>query len=163
MVSIAISILVGIVPLVLLILIIASVIGNKKGHEESLERGNDMIKTVYVYLILFATLMMTIGGTVAAFMAVADIVSPPSYSPSFEQYRLQTPQYKGEVAPSTPVTPAQTVSDADLKTRYDQMSLDEKANTKQRAVNSLIKSFGWIIVPLPIFMYFQRRIKQQPV
>lgn len=156
------SILVGIVPLVLLVLIIASVMGVKKGHEESLERGNEMIKTVYVYLILFATLMMTIGGTVAAFMAVADIVSPPSYSPSFEQYKLQ-PQYKGEPYVVPPVTPAQTLSDTELKSRYDQMVIDEKSNTKQRAVNSLIKSFGWIIVPLPIFLYFQNRLKRQPV
>jgi hypothetical protein len=153
------SILVGIIPLVLLVLIIASVIGVKKGREESLERGNEMIKTVYIYLILFATLMMTIGGTVAAFMAVADIVSPPPYYQSFEDYKLQ-PQYKGEIAPSTPVTPAQTLSDAELKSRYDQRIIDEKANTKQRAVNSLIKSFGWIIVPLPIFLYFQNRIKK---
>lgn len=64
-----------------------------------------MIKTVYVYLILFATLMMTIGGTVA----------------------------------------------------------DEKSMAKERAVNSLIKSFGWIIVPLPIFLFFQARVKKQSV
>ncbi|MFZ3132016.1 MAG: hypothetical protein WA125_13165 [Desulfosporosinus sp.] len=156
------SILVGIVPLVLLVLIIASIMGVKKGGEESLKRGDEMIRTVYVYLILFATLMMTIGGTVAAFMAGADIVSPPPYYQSFEQYKLQ-PQYKGEVAPSTPVMPvmpAQTLSDAELKSRYDQMIIDERANTKQRAVNSLIKSFGWIIVPLPIFLFFQRRIKK---
>ena len=154
----------GIFPLVLLVLIIASVIGVKKGREESLERGQEMIKTVYVYLILFATLMMTIGGTVAAFMAVSDIVSPPPTYQSFEQYRLQ-PQSKSEVAPSTPypVTPAPTISDADLKLRYDQMMMDEKANTKQRAVNSLIKSFGWIIVPLPVFLFFQNRLKKQPV
>lgn len=158
------SILVGIVPLVLLVLIIASVMGVKKGREESLEGGNEMIKTVYVYLILFATLMMTIGGTVAAFMAVADIVSPPpsSYYQSFEQYKLQPPQYKGE-APSTTVTQAPTLSDVELKSRYDQMIIDEKSNTKVRAVNSLIKSFGWIIVPLPIFLYFQSRLKKQPV
>lgn len=156
------SILVGIVPLVLFVLVIASVLAVKKGSEESSERGNEMIKTVYVYLILFATLMMTIGGTVAAFMALADIVSPPPFYQSFEQYKL-TPQsqYKGE-APTTPVTPAQTLSDAELKTRYDQMVADEKVNTKGRAVNSLIKSFGWIIIPLPIFLYFQNRMKKQP-
>ena len=155
------SILVGIVPLVLLVLIIASVMGVKKGHEESLERGNEMIKTVYVYLILFATLMMTIGGTVAAFMAVADIVSPPPNYQSFEQYKMQ-PQYKG-ATPSTTVTQAQTLSDVELKSSYDQMIIDQKSNTKQRAVNSLIKSFGWIIVPLPIFLFFQSRMKKQPV
>lgn len=156
------SILVGIVPLVLLVLIIASVIGVKKGHEESLERGNKMIKTVYVYLILFATLMMTIGGTVAAFMAVADIVSPPPYYTSFEQYRLQPSQYKGEVYPST-VTPAKTLSDTELRSQYDQIVTDQRAITKQRAVNSLIKSFGWIVIPLPIFLFTQSRMKKQPV
>jgi len=155
------SILVGIVPIVLFFLIIVSVIGVRKGREESLERGNEMIKTVYVYLILFATLMMTIGGTVAAFMAVADIVSPPSYSQSFEQYKLQ-PQYKGE-PPYTNPTQTQTLSDAELKSRYDQMIIGEKSNTKQRAVNSLIKSFGWIVIPFPIFLYFQSRMNKHPV
>lgn len=161
--AIIISILVGIIPLVLLVLIVATVLGVKKGHETSLERGNEMIKTVYVYLILFATLMMTIGGTVAAFMAVADIVSPPPSYQSFEDYRMQSQQYKGEVAPSTPVTPTPTLSDAELKLRYEQRIIEEKANTKQRAINSLIKSFGWIVIPLPIFLFTQSRMKQQPV
>ncbi len=157
-----ISLLIGIVPLVLLILIVASVIGVKKGNEESLERGNEMIKTVYVYLILFATLMMTIGGTVAAFMAVADIVSPPPYHMSFEQYRMYPNQYKGEMAPS-PTTPAKTQSEAELRTQYDQMVMDERSVTKQRAVNSLVKSFGWIVIPLPVFLFTQRRMKPQHV
>ncbi len=116
-----------------------------------------MIKTVYVYLILFATLMMTIGGTVAAFMAVADIVSPPSYYQSFEQYKT-APQYKGE--PTIPVKPEQTLSDAELKVDYNQMVASERLLAKERAINSLFKSFGWIIVPLPIFLFFQRSIKK---
>ena len=134
--------------------------GVKKGREESLERGNKMIKTVYVYLILFVTLMMTIGGTVAAFIAVTDIVSPPPYQ-SFDQYKSQS-QYKPG-APSTAVTPGQTLSDSELKSQYDQVIIDQKSSAKERAVNSLIKSFGWIIVPLPIFLYFQSRLKKQPV
>ncbi|MFZ3100620.1 MAG: hypothetical protein WA131_11115 [Desulfitobacteriaceae bacterium] len=119
-----------------------------------------MIKTIYVYLILFATLMMTIGGSVAAFMAVADIVSPPAYGQTFEQYK-STPQYKGDVP--TPAKPEQTLSDAELKIRYDQMISDEKLMNKERAVNSLIKSLGWIVIPLPIFIFFQGGVKKQPV
>ena len=148
-----------IVPLVMLTFILAGVLGVKKGNGEHLERGNEMIKTIYVYLILFATLMMTIGGTVAAFMAVADIVSP-AYGQTFEQYKTM-PQYKGDVP--TPVKQEQTLSDAELKSRYDQMISDEKLMAKERAVNSLIKSFGWIIVPLPVFLYFQNKVKKQPV
>lgn len=165
-VFIVVSILGGIVLLVIVVLIITSVIGVNKsleGSKHSLERGQEMIKTVYVYLILFATLMMAIGGTVAAFMAVADIVSPPPYYMSFEQYTMQPQQYKGEIAPAVPYPPAQTLSMAELKTRYDQTVIDERSITKQRAVNSLIKSFGWIIVPLPIFLFFSNRLKKQPV
>lgn len=157
------SILIGIVPIVLIVLILTSVIGVKKGSEVSLERGNEMIKTVYVYLILFATLMMTIGGTVAAFMAVADIVAPPSYYQSFEQYKMQ-PRYKGEYAtPPIDRDQTQTLSDKELKAQYDQIVRDERASTQQRALNSLVKSFGWIVIPLPIFLYFQRKVKIQPI
>lgn len=101
--------------------------------------------------------MMTIGGTVAAFMAVADIVSPPAYGQTFEQYKTM-PQYKGDVP--TPVKQEQLLSDAELKNRYDQMIHEEKSRAKERAVNSLIKSFGWIIVPLPVFLYFQNKVKK---
>ncbi len=149
-----------IIPLIILAFILAGVMGAKKGNSEHLERGYEMIKTIYVYLILFATLMMTIGGSVAAFMAVADIVSPPAYGQTFEQYKLM-PQYKGDVP--TPVKQEQTLSDAELKSRYDQMINDEKAMAKERAVNSLIKSFGWIVVPFPIFIFFQSKVKKQPV
>ena len=151
------SILVGIIPIVLIVLILASIIGVKKGSEISLERGNEMIKTVYVYLILFATLMMTIGGTVASFMAVADIVAPPAYYQSFEQYKMQ-PHYKEEYT-TPPVNQAQTLSDTELKVQYDRIVADERSSTRQRAINSLIKSFGWIVIPFPVFLYFQRKVK----
>ena len=43
-------------------------------------------KNVYVYLVLFATLMMVIGGSVAAFMAAADIITQhPTIN--FDDYR----------------------------------------------------------------------------
>lgn len=150
-----IGILAGLLPLVILAFVLGTV-GARKGKVD-LERGNEMIRTVYVYLVLFATLMMTIGGTVAAFMAVADIVAPPGYYQSFEQYK-QIPKEKEPLAKQD-----QNLSDAELKAKYDQMVADEKALTKERAVNSLIKSFGWIVIPLPVFLYFQRRVKNQPV
>ncbi|WP_407312836.1 hypothetical protein [Desulfosporosinus sp. SB140] len=155
-----IGILIGIIPVVFIVLVISSIVGFKKGSGVSLERGHEMIKTVYVYLILFATLMMTIGGTVAAFMAVADIVSPPANYQSFEQYRTM-PEYKQNTALGQ--GQGQALSDAELKSNYDQMVAEEKAITRTRAVNSLIKSFGWIVIPLPIFLFFQNKVKKQPV
>jgi len=139
-----------VVPLVVIIFIIIGLVGAKKAVGESTERGNEMIRTVYVYLVLFATLMMAIGGTVAAFMAVADIVAPPAYYQSIDEFKKVGP-----------VGTQSTLSEAETKKLYDQAVAQQKQTEKDRAVNSLIKSFGWIVIPLPVFVYFQRRMKNQ--
>jgi len=116
--------------------------------------GQDVIKNVYIYLVLFATLMMTIGGSVAAFMAVADIVSPVPYYQTFGEYKRL-----GVEKPQT----EQKLSEAELKQQYDAIVEREKDVQVNRAKNNLIKSFGWIIIPLPIFIYFQRRLVNKEI
>ncbi|GAA3325882.1 hypothetical protein GCM10020331_059550 [Ectobacillus funiculus] len=60
-----------------------------------------MVKHLYYYLVLFATLMMSIGGSVGIFfMSVADYVSPNSYYQSFTDYKTMTE--KEAVPDSTP-------------------------------------------------------------
>jgi len=116
--------------------------------------GQDVIKNVYIYLVLFATLMMTIGGSVAAFMAVADIVAPVPYYQTFEEYKrigIEKPQTD------------QKLSEAELKQQYNALVEREKDVQVNRAKNNLIKSFGWIIIPLPIFIYFQRRLVNKDI
>ena len=115
-----------------------------------------MIKKIYVYVILFATLMMTIGGSVAAFMAIADIVKPTTYQQSFEQYKdnLRIMKNNEKAAAAEPA-----LTDEQLKKNYESNIAQEKQNTRDRAINSLIKSLGWIIIPLPVFLYYQRRLK----
>jgi apolipoprotein N-acyltransferase len=46
-----------------------------------------------------------------------------------------------------------------LKDRYDAMVATEKERQIDRATNSLIKSLGWIIIPFPIFIFFQRKLR----
>ncbi len=119
------------------------------------EGGNLVIKNVYIYLVLFATLMMTIGGSVAAFMAVADMVYPTPYYQSFEEYK----QFDKQRNPDG--ENLEKLSETELKARYDAMVTSEISRQKSRAQNSLIKSLGWIIVPLPIFIYYQRRLREK--
>lgn len=142
------------VLLVLIALIAAGVIGVVKAGREDPERGNDMIRTVYLYLVLFATLMMTIGGTVAAFMAVADIVSPTVYYQSFEDYKQRPKEIVNEQE--------KNLTEDELRAKYEKMIAEEKQRSKDRAINSLIKSFGWIVIPFPVFLYYQRRLKNEP-
>ncbi len=147
----------SIIALLILLVIAALVIGVIAAavKTSNSEGGNQVIKNVYIYLVLFATLMMTIGGSVAAFMAVADIVFPAPYYQSFEEYK----QIGVQKAPDTEST--ENLSDAELKARYDAMVEAEINRQKSRAQNSLIKSLGWIIVPLPVFVYYQRRLGEK--
>lgn len=141
-----------IIPVLVVVLIVFLVVGFKTESEE--EGGEEMIKNVYIYLVLFATLMMTIGGSVGTFMAVADIIAPAPYHQSFEEYQRWGPEKpRVENGAEEP-----QMSETELKEQYDAMVSTEKARQVNRAKNSLIKSFGWIIIPLPVFIYFQRRL-----
>lgn len=116
-----------------------------------------MIKNVFIYLVLFATLMMTIGGSVGAFMAIADIISPATYHQSFEEYkRWGSPERQIDKEESV----EENLTDEELRENYNAMVSSEKERSRERAKNSLIKSFGWIIIPLPVFIYFQRRLSR---
>ena len=143
--------LVGGLLLILFIIIIIFAAGRVRQFEGENVRGEDMIKTIYIYVVLLATLMMTIGGGVASFMALADIVSPPAYYQSFEDYKRMPERVPDSKLPA--MTPQE------LQKSYDQLLLQEKQRTRDRAVNSLLKSFGWIVIPFPIFLFYQRKLK----
>ena len=137
---------------VIIMLVILSVAGVKA---QSKERGAEMIKHVYIYLVLFATLMMTIGGSVGMFMAIADIVAPQPHFQSFEDFSRwghEKPRVPGELPQEA------NLSEEELKERYNAMVAVEKERQIARAKNALVKSFGWIAIPFPIFIYFQRRL-----
>ncbi|OUM90307.1 MAG: hypothetical protein BAA01_15725 [Bacillus thermozeamaize] len=111
------------------------------------------IRTIFIYAVMFATLMMTVGGGVGAFMAMADLVSPPAYYQSFQDYK-QMRQHEAE-SKDTTGKPAQ-LSEEELKKEYEEMIAAEQARIRQSAINSLIKSLGWILIPFPVFLYMQR-------
>lgn len=146
------------IPVLLAILIIFIVAGVKSTPEGG---GDHVIKNIYIYLVLFATLMMTIGGSVAAFMAVADIVAPAPYHQTFEEFRRWG---GGKPYPETrQETDAEEtkLSEEELKERYEALVTAERERQVNRAKNNLIKSLGWVVIPLPIFVYFQRRLARK--
>ncbi|MDD4754152.1 MAG: hypothetical protein PHT78_13085 [Desulfitobacteriaceae bacterium] len=142
------------IPIAVVAIVLLIIAGSKV---DSLRGDEDMLKSVYVYLVLFATLMMTIGGSIATFMAAADIISPAPYYQSFAEYR----QYGGEIKPNPEDNEETKLSEEELLARYNDMVSAEKERQIIRAKNSLIKSLGWIIIPLPIFLFFQRRLARK--
>ncbi|MGI5839531.1 MAG: hypothetical protein ACOX8W_07690 [bacterium] len=148
-----------IVPVILLAIVVMIIAG---ARGETNKGGEDVIKNVYIYLVLFATLMMTIGGSVGTFMAIADIVAPTPYYQSFEDYKrfsIERPATETENEAAAPL------SEEEMRAKYDAMVQEQKDLQVARAKNSLIKSLGWIIVPLAVFLYYQKRLprKETPV
>ncbi len=149
----------SLVPLFLLIAVVIIVLvaaGVKAGNTRN--GGEDVIKNIYVYLVLFATLMMVIGGSVAAFMAVADIVAPSPYYQQFEDYKYSQIEMHKRMGTEQPEAEQPQLNEQELRERYDALAAEYRDQQIERAKNSLIKSFGWIIIPLPVFIYFQRRL-----
>ena len=143
------------IPLAVLAIIVLIIAGVKNGSQQG---GEDMIKNVYIYVVLFATLMMTIGGSVGIFMAVADIVSPAPYYQSFEDFKRwgmdrQMVESEGQEV--------EVISEEEMQERYDAMVRAETDRQVARAKNSLVKSVGWIAVPLPVFFFFSRKLRNQ--
>ena len=144
----------GLIFIVLLIIIIAIAAMATKVNTEREGGEGEMIKKVYVYLVLFATLMMVIGGSVSAFMAVSDIVAPAPYYQSFEEFsnwKVEKPSLDANVKP-------EKYTAEELDTMYEAMVKSESERQQGRAYNTLVKSFGWIIIPLPVFIYFQKKL-----
>lgn len=143
------------VPLAVLAVAVLIIAGVRNGSQQG---GEDMIKNVYIYVVLFATLMMTIGGSVGVFMAAADIVSPAPYYQSFEDFKRwgvdrQMMEKEGQEV--------EILSEEEMQDRYDVMVRMETERQVARAKNSLVKSVGWIAVPLPVFLFFSRKLRNQ--
>lgn len=127
--------------------IIIAAVKNKEG-------GERMIRHLYTYLVLFATLMMVIGGGISIFMATADLVSPPAYYQSYSDFKMMKESEK------TSRVGQEDLTEEDIRSQYDQLIEDEEQRQKNNAVNQIIKSLGFIVIPLPIFIYFNRLRKK---
>jgi hypothetical protein len=149
---IAFSLLATFLPVVIIIFVIFAIVYSKRNKEMGDEA---VIRHLYTYLVLFATLMMVIGGGISIFMAAADLVSPPGYYQNYEDFKQV--YHDGKV----PTEESQKLSDDEIRERYDQMVKDEKNRARENAKNQIIKSLGFIVIPLPIFLYFNNMRKRQ--
>lgn len=112
-----------------------------------------MFKQLYVHLVLFATLMMTIGGGIGVFMGSADLISPSSvYYERYEDYKANKLVEAQDLK--------QKFNEEKVRKDYERMLKDDREMTKLEAKNTIIKSFGFIIIPFPVFLYFNKMRKK---
>jgi len=116
---------------------------------------------LYFKGINFASSEANSAFLVASFMAVADLVSPPGYYMTYEDFKRGYVVPKEYIDTKQPQSKAEVKSEEELQKDYENLVSQEKVRARERALNSLIKSFGWIVIPLPVFLYYQRRLKQE--
>jgi hypothetical protein len=145
----AFSLILTLLPGILIVFVLVYALKNREKGDEH------VVRHLYTYLVLFATLMMVIGGGISIFMAAADLISPPAYYQTFSDYKQMREMDKEGQSNKVERT------EEELRADYDQMIEDEKNRETQRAKNQLIKSLGFIAIPLPIFLYFNRMRKRQ--
>lgn len=117
-----------------------------------------MIKKIYVYLVSFATLMMVIGGGIATFAAAANLIAPSSYSMSYTDY-IQNYYMKYDEKGERVDTKG--LSKEELQVEYETYLEKEEELEKKRNLNSLVQSLGWVLIPLPIFLFTQRKLRDE--
>ncbi|WP_257391886.1 hypothetical protein [Mesobacillus jeotgali] len=142
------SLLLSIMPIVIVVFIVAFAVKNKE------QGGEKVVRHLYTYLVLFATLMMVIGGGVSIFMGAADLASPSGYYQSYTEYKQMIVAGKMEGSKNE-------MSEEEIRSSYDIYVQEEEKRQKDRAINQIIKSLGFIVIPLPVFLYFNKLRKQQ--
>jgi hypothetical protein len=143
------SLLILVLPLVAILFFVVYA-AKSKGKDDEL-----MIRHLYTYLVLFATLMMVIGGGISIFMAVADLVSPPSYYQTFDDYKRYNQEFQMKEENKAALT------EEEMLASYEQVVQSEKNRTQENAKNQIIKSLGFIVIPFPVFLYFNSMRKKQ--
>ncbi|MTH54036.1 hypothetical protein GKZ89_11515 [Bacillus mangrovi] len=138
--------------LILAVLFITGVVYAASAAAKDKDEGemNMAFRNLYVYLVLFATLMMSIGGSVGVFMSAADYVSPPTYYQSYSDFKTMKEE-----------TAKKPLSEEQIKEQFDDAVAGEKQRAKENALNGIIKSLGWIVIPFPVFLYFQRQVRRK--
>ena len=131
------------VPIVVVVgivmLIVRGFTNKNPNGKMSEEDGAIMLKNIYTYLVLFATLMMSIGGSVGVFMGVSDFLIPQPYYESYDSY----------------------LSNYESREQYEIMKEDAESKERRSAIKLVIQSAGWIAIPLPIFLYYQKQMKEK--
>ncbi|ADG06940.1 hypothetical protein [Kyrpidia tusciae] len=117
-----------------------------------------MIRRIYLYLVLFTTLMMSIGGCVGIFMSLSDIIVPRGFYQDYASYRETRIAQATKVAPGEPAQPVP--DEATIRADYERLVADQMQEARRRGLNGLIKSLGWIVIPLPVFLWYSRKLKE---
>lgn len=110
------------------------------------------IKTIYIYLIAFVAALMILWGSVSIFTSIGNFIYPKvdvlTYVEFFSNAKLKKAYYL-------------VYEGTDFNNKLYEKYVEETVKPyKEQALNELIKSIGWTVIPLMFFTYFQIQINR---
>ncbi len=113
------------------------------------------IRSLYFYVVCFATLLMVIIGAVQIVYSVMDLLYPVSYSMTTVEEmdaRLNAGRAPGDTL---------RLSRADLEKRVDAEQAREENRERRRAVRSLFGNIALLLIAAPVYLYHWRQVRHR--
>ena len=117
------------------------------------------IRSVYYYLVCFATLLMLVFGTVQIANHVLNLVLPPdTYGPSaidmYERVRARPMQ------PNQPGALADTLSEETLKRMAEEENERIRRMQRRSDARGILHSLALVLIAGPVYLYHWRRVRR---
>jgi hypothetical protein len=109
------------------------------------------LKSIYLYLVCFVTLLMIVFGFISFLHNTARLVFPVDYA-----YRQTLMNVEAEyLSTNRPVPPV-----AELEQIRDSRLEKERANERVRRLRDLLGSFAVWLIPVPFYLFHWRKVKE---
>lgn len=137
----------------LIFLAVGFLISRKIQTKETEDKQSNQLFAFFRYSILFITIIMMLGGGISIFMNVADYIAPSTYTQPYHEFKM----YKKQELTKEEL---ENTSEAEFKEMYDEKLQNDEKQMQKSALKGIVKSFGFIIIPFPIFYFFVRKRKE---
>lgn len=109
------------------------------------------LKSIYLYLVCFVTLMMIVFGFITFLNNTARLAFPVDYA-----YRQTLMDVEREyISQNRPVPPI-----AELEEIRTERLLRDQQNERTRTLRDLAGSFAVWLIPIPFYLYHWRKVKE---
>ncbi|MBE3594167.1 MAG: hypothetical protein IMX04_03860 [Candidatus Carbobacillus altaicus] len=116
------------------------------------KKDYDLMRSVFIYVMMIITLVMMIGGGVAVAFALVDLIAPPLYYMSYQDFK----ERYYVVTPDGQKQDTLTVDEEKIRAAYELEKADYYNKHVLDAQRSALRNLAWIIIPLPVFLWMLR-------
>lgn len=110
------------------------------------------LKSIYLYLVCFVTLLMIVFGFIAFLGNVGRVVFPDQHSYYYQTLMEMEREYVNNKQEVPPVTEMERIRDERLNS--------ERARARAYLLRDLISSLAVWLIPVPFYLYHWRKVRE---